>query len=39
MDKPERLSVSNFAAGNYTLVIVNWGIRPDRGNYEIGLTS
>lgn len=36
--KPERLSRAGLTAGQYTLVIINFGSEPDQGTYEIGLT-
>jgi hypothetical protein len=36
--KPERLSRAGLTAGQYTLVIINFGNEPDQGTYEIGLT-
>jgi hypothetical protein len=36
--KPERLTVSNFAAGSYTLFVANLGVTSESGNYQIFLT-
>jgi hypothetical protein len=36
--KPERLTLSNFAAGGYTLFVVNLGLSAESGNYQIYLT-
>lgn len=33
--KPERLSLSNFQAGAYTLVIANLGSSTESGTYQI----
>jgi len=36
--KPEKLTVSAFSAGSYTLVVVNAGLGRESASYEVGLT-
>jgi hypothetical protein len=36
--KPERLTVPNFSAGSYTLVVANAGPERESASYEVGLT-
>ena len=36
--KPERLTVRNLAAGDYTLLVLNFGPSPESGSYQVILT-